>query len=158
MKDTYWGSFTPLQRCSWCILQPKLTRPYIYIYIYVCVCVCVCLYISGDLLVGTESKHYFKNHVHSIKNNLKSLLHLRLKYMKILRLVQNLNIALKSVCVYVCAYMCVYIYIYIYIYIYTCRYTCVCIYIYIYIYFVCVYIYIYIYIFVCVCVYACIYM
>ena len=23
-QDTCWGSFTPLQRCSWCILQPQL--------------------------------------------------------------------------------------------------------------------------------------
>ena len=26
-KDTHWGSFTPLQRCSWCILKPQPTRP-----------------------------------------------------------------------------------------------------------------------------------
>ena len=24
-QDTYWGSLTPLQRCSWCILQPQPT-------------------------------------------------------------------------------------------------------------------------------------
>ena len=27
MQDTRWGSLTPLQRSSWCILQPQLTGP-----------------------------------------------------------------------------------------------------------------------------------
>ena len=26
-QDTCWGSLTPLQRCSWCILQPQPTEP-----------------------------------------------------------------------------------------------------------------------------------
>ena len=25
---THWGSLTPLQRCSWCIMQPQLTGPF----------------------------------------------------------------------------------------------------------------------------------
>ena len=27
IKDTHWGSLTPLQRCSWCILQPLPIGP-----------------------------------------------------------------------------------------------------------------------------------
>ena len=46
IQDTHWGSLTPLQRCSCCILQPQPNGPRkigIHEDMYICICMCVCV-------------------------------------------------------------------------------------------------------------------